>query len=213
MPASSHFGRRQDQLVPCLHHEFRALGKVVAQALHADDRAFFDGLLREGADFLGPNQVKRLWTTLRRSLPKFKSRKAHLPGGKLVHLESQWTPYLADLEAGSITSPDLLLTECAERQDSWIATAPRHLELGMLQEAKKEKEKVSQKGKENWTKTTSPSQKEKENNLRMVASTVERQDIANQECWQKQQDEAKGVRQVKAPASSPRPQQDPQLHK
>jgi len=49
----------------------------------------------------------------------------------------------------------------------------------MLQEAKKEKEKVSQKGKENWTKTTSPSQKEKENNLRMVASTVERQDIAN----------------------------------
>ena len=139
--------------------------------------------------------------------------KAHLPGGKLVHLESQWTPYLADLEAGSITSPDLLLTECAERQDSWIATAPRHLELGMLQEAKKEKEKVSQKGKENWTKTTSPSQKEKENNLRMVASTVERQDIANQECWQNQQDEAKGVRQVKAPASSPRPQQDPQLHK
>ena len=50
---------------------------------------------------------------------------------------------------------------------------------GILSEVPKEKEKESQKEKERWIKTMDPSQKAKENNLRMVASTVERRDIAN----------------------------------
>ena len=51
---------------------------------------------------------------------------------------------------------------------------------GILPEVPKEKERASQKKKERWIKTMDPSRRGKESNPRMVASTVERRDIANQ---------------------------------
>eukprot|EP00435_Cladocopium_sp_Y103_P075822 s462_g66.t1 len=50
-----------DRLIARALHEFRSLGRLVAAASRADDRAYFGQVLREGADFLQPHQSRELW--------------------------------------------------------------------------------------------------------------------------------------------------------
>lgn len=124
--------RQQDHTIAILLYNFRSLGRVATSALRNDDRAFFDNLLQEGADFLHPKQVRQLWQTIRRSIPKFKSRRAGLAPQKIVALEHDWIPYLAELEVGTITAPKDLLQLCVEGQASRLTTAPEEVDLGEL---------------------------------------------------------------------------------
>ena len=132
VPLFAQLLRQQDHTIAILLHNFRSLGRAATSALRNDDRVFFDNLLKEGADFLHPKQVKRLWQTIRRSIPKFKSRRSGFASQKLVTLEPDWIPYLADLEVGSLTTPAELLQHCVAGQESRLATAPNEVDIGEL---------------------------------------------------------------------------------
>ena len=73
-----------DQAIASALYHFSKLGKEVTRALRADDRAFFDHLAAEAAEFLAPNQIKDFWRTIRRHLPKFRNRQMGQDPNRLV---------------------------------------------------------------------------------------------------------------------------------
>ena len=106
----------QDKLIAQALAEFRHYGLLVTKAMRADDRAFFDGLLKDGAEFLEPRQVKQLWAVVRRSLPKFRNHKVGYSPHKLAHLEEQSARHFEDLEIGLPTPAKALLAKCLQDQ-------------------------------------------------------------------------------------------------
>eukprot|EP00435_Cladocopium_sp_Y103_P029468 s830_g7.t1 len=106
----------QDKLIARALADFRTLGRQVSQALRRDDVRFFQGLLSEGAEFLEPQEVRQFWRVVRRALPKFRQRKAHLPPARLEVLEHQMLPHLCNLEMGELIEPTDLVRDCHHRQ-------------------------------------------------------------------------------------------------
>ena len=104
--------RAQDQLIATALAHFRALGRLVTQAMRKDDITFYQGLLEECAEFTSPSQAKQLWQTLRRSLPKMKNRRKAVAPLKNLELEDQWIPHLSKLETGQPCSAEQLLQLC-----------------------------------------------------------------------------------------------------
>ena len=115
-------------LLPLSNHRFRTLGRQVVKRLRQDDVVFFDGLLRDCTDYLGPSQVKQLWRTVRRSLPKFQQRRMTTPPFQLEGLEDQWLDHFCQLEAGTPTTIPQLLKVCIERQSCALFDAPRQMD-------------------------------------------------------------------------------------
>eukprot|EP00435_Cladocopium_sp_Y103_P051648 s459_g16.t1 len=106
----------QDQLIANALAEFRALDRQVTSALRQDDVHFFQDLLKEGSEFLAPQQVRQFWAIIRRTLPKFRQRKMHVPPARLEVLEHQMLPHLCQLEMGEQISPADLVHQCHQRQ-------------------------------------------------------------------------------------------------
>ena len=106
----------QDVLIAGALAAFRIVGRQVTAALRRDDIVFFQNLLAEGADLLGPQDVKRFWSILRRSLPKFKQRRLHLAPANIEALEHQMLPHLCQPEQGTVITPAELLSDCHQRQ-------------------------------------------------------------------------------------------------
>jgi len=124
--------RQHDQLIAIAYHCFRTLGRQVVKALRRDDTLFYDHLLHEGSDYLGPKEVKKLWSVVRRSLPKFRQRKMTTPPFQLEGLEDQWLPHFGQLEVGTSTTLPELLEVCVARQTRNLFDAPRALTLSEL---------------------------------------------------------------------------------
>ena len=98
-----------------LHH-FRSLGSQVTRALRFDDASFYDQLAQESGQWLSPQHARQLWGTLRRSLPKFRSRRLGFDPIKLEKLDDQWMPHFCQLETGAPVEPAQLLADCHRRQ-------------------------------------------------------------------------------------------------
>jgi len=79
----------QDALIAKALSTFRHLGRTAVGALRRDDQRFFQALLAESGDHLAPGDVKRFWAIIRRSLPKFKQRRANLLPPALKHLRDR----------------------------------------------------------------------------------------------------------------------------
>lgn len=106
----------QDRLIGQALAQFRRLGLQVTKSMRQDDRAFFENLLQDGADFLEPQQVKQLWAVIRRSLPKFQNRKVGYSPYKLAHLEEQSARHFEELELGMQMQADDLVERCTRAQ-------------------------------------------------------------------------------------------------
>ena len=124
--------QQQDRIIAILLYNFRRLGRATTAALRSDDRAFFANLLHEGADLLNPKQVKQFWQVIRRSIPKFKNRRTGFAPQKLVALEPDWIPYLAELEVGTVTAPAELLQHCVAGQERRFSSVPPEVAISEL---------------------------------------------------------------------------------
>ena len=102
----------QDRLIATSLLQFRRLGLLVTRAMRADDKAFFQGLLHDGAEFLSPKDVKKLWAVVRRSMPKFQNRKVGYSPTQLEWMEEQSSQHFAQLELGVDRTPAELLQKC-----------------------------------------------------------------------------------------------------
>ena len=102
---------------------FRVLGRQVTAAIRNDDKHFYGSLLSEGAELLHPKDVKHFWGVVRRSLPKFKTRRKSLPPLRQEALASQWDPHFCQLEVGEIIDESTLVSQCQARQDSALTDA------------------------------------------------------------------------------------------
>ena len=123
----------QDKLIAQALAQFRHYGLLVTKAMRQDDRAFFAGLLRDGADFLEPKDVKQLWAVIRRSLPKFRNRKVGYSPYKLAHLEEQSAYHFEHLEIGIPTAAPDLLTQCVQDQvEAARRDLPSVIDIGSL---------------------------------------------------------------------------------
>ena len=114
----------QDLLIAKAWSTFRQLGRQVVQALRFDDMIFFQALLAEGADLLTPADVRRFWAVIRRSLPRFKQRKASPAPARIEALEDQLVPYLCELELGEPIAEHDLVLRCHQRQLATMLTLP-----------------------------------------------------------------------------------------
>ena len=76
--------------------------------------------------------MKHLWRVVRRSLPKFQQRRLSVQLAQLEHLEDQWLPHYAELEAGIPITPGQLVQDCAFEQALRRIDAPLHLRLADL---------------------------------------------------------------------------------
>ena len=114
----------QDLLIAKALSLFRLLGRQVVVALRHDDATFFQNLLAEGADLLEPADVRRFWAVIRRSLPRFRQRRAHPPPSRIEALEEQVVPYLCELELGEVTDEQTLLQQCHARQLATMCSLP-----------------------------------------------------------------------------------------
>eukprot|EP00435_Cladocopium_sp_Y103_P041613 s1445_g11.t1 len=120
---------QQDRLIALCYHQFRQLGLQVCKALRADDKHFYADLLTDGAQFLHPSAVQRLWKTVRRSLPKSVQRRLAPNPFQLERLEDQWGPHFQDLEVGEIVDPTSLVSRCVIRQTKASLARPSDLHL------------------------------------------------------------------------------------
>jgi ribonuclease HI len=106
----------QDKLIAQALSHFRNLGRLVTVAMRHDDKAFFNSLLRDGAELLEPAEVKKLWAVIRRSLPKFRNRKIGYSPYKLAHLEEQSAQHFEQLELGIPATTQGLVSKCIKDQ-------------------------------------------------------------------------------------------------
>jgi len=107
---------QQDRLIAHAWLQFRQYGRLVTQALRHDDKTFFANLLQDGAEFLEPKDVKKLWAVIRRSLPKFRNRRVGYSPYKLAHLEEQSARHFEQLEIGIPASAAGLVAKCVQDQ-------------------------------------------------------------------------------------------------
>ena len=119
-----------DKEIAITLYGFRQLGRQVTAALRRDDRAFFDGLLTEAADFLQPSDVKQFWRVVQRALPKMQNRRQAINPLQIEALAPQWDDYFCHLEAGTCLSPADLTQICCSRQAS--QAAPMDIDLAVL---------------------------------------------------------------------------------
>jgi hypothetical protein len=122
----------QDGLIAGALWHFRRLGRQVSAALRRDDCIFFETLLKEGAEFLQPTEVKQLWQVVRRALPKFQQRKMGYHPFKLVSLEDQWAPHFEELECGVPLLSSELVAHCDKAQKLSSCDRPSFIELTQL---------------------------------------------------------------------------------
>ena len=123
----------QDKLIANALANFRRLGRAVTQAMRSDDRAFFANLLADGAEFLEPHNVKKLWAVVRRSLPKFRTRKVGYSPYKLAHLEGQSAQHFEELEMGIPALAKGLVRKCVRDQaQAARRDLPEHVHLSSL---------------------------------------------------------------------------------
>ena len=106
----------QDKLIAKALADYKQLGRQAVSLLRRDDILFYQSLLADGADFPEPKDVKKFWAVIRRSLPRFKQRRAHPPPLQLEALEGQIVPHLQELEMGDLTHEGDLLQSCHQRQ-------------------------------------------------------------------------------------------------
>ena len=106
----------QDRDIASALSAFRDLGRQVTAALRSDDAAFFACLSREVSDFLGPHQTREFWQILRRSLPRFRSRRFGHDPHKVEVLQDQWAPYFMQLESGVQKAAPRIVEDCHSRQ-------------------------------------------------------------------------------------------------
>ena len=106
----------QDRDIASALSAFRDLGCQVTAALRSDDAAFFACLSREVSDFLGPHQTREFWQILRRSLPRFRSRRFGHDPHKVEVLQDQWAPYFMQLESGVQKAAPRIVEDCHSRQ-------------------------------------------------------------------------------------------------
>ena len=106
----------QDQLIATALFQFQRLGREVTRAIRKDDRTFFESLTKDASEFLAPNQVKEFWKTLRRHLPKFRTRKLGHDPNRIEALQDQWVPYFQALEIGTTRDACELISACHARQ-------------------------------------------------------------------------------------------------
>eukprot|EP00435_Cladocopium_sp_Y103_P068714 s750_g32.t1 len=111
-----HLLRDLDCKVAYALHQFRSFGLVVSRALRADDAKFYASLAQESSKWLGPADARRFWQVLRRSLPKFRTRRIGFDPLRLEALEGQWMPHFQSLEVGETAVPHDLLSDCHRRQ-------------------------------------------------------------------------------------------------
>ena len=71
--------RQQDGLLALAYQNFRSLGRQVVKCLPKDDILFYEGLLQDCREFLGPKDVKQLWQVVRRSPLKYQQRRMGAP--------------------------------------------------------------------------------------------------------------------------------------
>ena len=100
---------QQDRLIALALHEFRRFGYLVTCASRADDIAFFQRVLRQGADNLQPPQARDLWKIIKRALPKYQQRRQGVDPLRLMRFEHEWQPHFEQLEAGRAVQPDDVL--------------------------------------------------------------------------------------------------------
>ena len=122
----------QDGLIAGALWHFRRLGRQVSAALRRDDCIFFETLLKEGAEFLQPTEVKQLWQVVRRALPKFQQRKMGYHPFKLVSLEDQCAPHFEELECGVPLLSSELVAHCDKAQKLSSCDRPSFIELTQL---------------------------------------------------------------------------------
>ena len=104
--------RQHDLLIAQAMYQHSWICNQVVKAMRKDDVIFFHNIAAEIGQFVGPQQAKELWKTVRRSLPKFRQRRMQTPPEQIETLEDQWHPYFQQLETGCPTSPEELLQDC-----------------------------------------------------------------------------------------------------
>ena len=109
---------------------FRCLGRQVTQASRQDDCHFYHKLATESSQWLGPNEARNFWKTLRRSLPKFRQRRQGFDPLNIEPLEDQWMSHFLQLEVGEARSPVDVLQECHRRQ---CQTKPAQTQLSITE--------------------------------------------------------------------------------
>ena len=108
--------RQHDLLIAQAMFQHRWICNQVVKAMRRDDVIFFHNIAAEIGQFVGPQQAKELWKTVRRSLPKFRQRRMQTPPEQIETLEDQWHHYFQQLETGCPTSPEELLQDCHATQ-------------------------------------------------------------------------------------------------
>eukprot|EP00435_Cladocopium_sp_Y103_P007442 s5733_g2.t1 len=112
----SRLRRHHDNLIAGALWLFKRLSRSVTQAMRQDDKNFFRQLLADGAEFLSPVDVKKLWSVVRRSLPKFQNRRIGYRPYDLACLEEDSAQHFQQLEFGEDVSADRLLSRCLQGQ-------------------------------------------------------------------------------------------------
>ena len=122
----------QDKLIAGALWHFRRLGRSVTRSMRSDDRNFFAGLLQDGAEFLAPTQVKQLWAVIRRSIPKFQTRRCGYDPHVLGFLDHSCLDYFRQLELGVDETSDDLVLQCLTHQQAEQDGAPQQVSLQSL---------------------------------------------------------------------------------
>ena len=122
----------QDKLIAKALWNFQQLGRSVTRSMRSDDKNFFAGLLQDGAEFLAPTQVKKLWAVIRRSIPKFQVRRSGYDPHALGFLDQSCLDHFRQLELGVDETPDDLATQCIAHQQAEQPGAPQQVDLHSL---------------------------------------------------------------------------------
>ena len=106
--------------------ELQSLARSVTARIRVDDKIFFQELAERASRCDNLNDVKGLWKEIKRVLPKHATKRtADNPLGDVV-LETQWVPYICDLEAGRTAELATIYNDCkvSQEENVWRLEPP-----------------------------------------------------------------------------------------
>ena len=109
--------------------ELQSLARSVTARIRVDDKIFFQELAERASRCDNLNDVKGLWKEIKRVLPKHATKRtADNPLGDVV-LETQWVPYICDLEAGRTAELATIYNDCkvSQEENVWRLEPPTFL--------------------------------------------------------------------------------------
>ena len=102
----------------CAERRYRVSSITAQSRIREVDNVFFEGFTKRLEENDSAQNQRKMWREVKRYLPSTKAKKGLMKASQKDTLDDLWAPYLCEMEAGTVTGPEMTYSECISRQNA-----------------------------------------------------------------------------------------------